>query len=628
MMKFYTFFFAKFFLPILIMAMCLLMPVGTYAQSKKEARKIRETAQRIKDNTDYYWGEGSGASPWEAKRMALADLQSHIFVEVKSSTNISISNRQTGNEAASQNQAGFDIETRTGGVLTNTQTFVLAEKPEWRVIQYVERKEVQAIFDKRKERINMYVGKARLGEDTGRLNDALRYYYWAFCLLKTMPLTEEVAVSDQYNQKHLALDYIPERIDDITRNLKLKGSLLDAGEVFIEATYKDCPVTRLDFSYGSEMVQMANGVAKLELSADMNTGRLPIDLEYSYEELSQRDSEDLYLMVKRMKGSNVFPSIHKTIAIENKKQQDVAQPVSVRLSDGADNASNREKMQAQLSALLTELNQAAASGLPPRLEQLAMTEQARTALENLWENASFQCVNTDYVQSCLADASGYEVRGIAITQKVGSSQRERLGELCINFSNDGTITSVHKTLGTDTYRDIFDKSRDTTDLHRKTEILNFVEKFRSYYDEKDIESLRQIFSDDALIITGRVITRKTYQSDRPVLKQDVVYRRQNKTQYLDNLARIFQNNRYIRLTFSDVKIYGHKSKPNWYGVSLRQNWRSSTYEDDGYLFLLWEFPEDGRGLPVIHIRTWQPEWVGNRRLSKNEVFNINNFLIP
>ena len=624
----------KLCLPLLVAALFMTAPAECDAQSKKERRKLEARAQAIKENKSFYWGEGYGPTLGEAKRMALEDLQSHIFVEVNSSGNINISQRQNGGDVKSRSASDINIETRTGGVLTNTFYITLAELPEWRVLQYVECKEVQAIFDKRKERVNMYVGKARFGEDTGRINDALRYYFWAFCLLKTLPPTEEVTVSDQYNQKHPAITYIADRIDAITRNLNMKGILMDDGEVSIKATYKDRAVASLDFfciSGGrrSEMVQMGNGVAKMQLPPGVDTDNLQIDLEYTYEERSQRDSEDLYLAVKRMKDRNAFPDVHKTIAVERKKpKQDTLQYVNVRLTDGTGSAGTRTKMQAELSSLLTEMSKATASGQPLCLEGVDMTDQARTALVNLWENSSFQCVNADIVQSCLSDASGYEVRGIPVMQQQDGGQKQQLGELCVNFSLTGTITSVHMAMNTDTYREVVDYSRDDTDLRRKTEILNFVEKFRSYYDEKDIESLRQIFSDDALIITGRVITRKTYNGDKPVMKQDVIYRRQNKAQYLNNLERTFQNNRYIHLTFDDVEVYGHKSKPNWYGVALRQNWKSSNYEDDGYLFLLWEFPEDNEGQPVIHVRTWQPEWVGKRKLTKNEIFTIDSFLIP
>ena len=51
-----------------------------------------------------------------------------------------------------------------------------------------------------------------------------------------------------------------------------------------------------------------------------------------------------------------------------------------------------------------------------------------------------------------------------------------------------------------------------------------------------------------------------------------------------------------------------------------------TYEDDGYLLLIWEF-HDGED-PVIHYRTWQPDRIGSHTLTKEEIINIMDFNIP
>lgn len=314
-----------------------------------------------------------------------------------------------------------------------------------------------------------------------------------------------------------------------------------------------------------------------------------------------------------------------------------AQQVTFRFSDGIEDMSLKQRMQEQISQLLTEINRAAAAERPLQLDAVKMTPQARKSLESLWNGtSSFRCEYTENARPCLRDVSGYEVRGIAVTMLNRQLRGDRLREVCINLSADGTITSVHMALKNNMYLDLLANSRDVTDMRRKLEIMNFVDKFRSYYDEKDLDALQQIYSDDALIITGRVITRKTYVGDKPTIRKEVAYRRQNKEEYLNNLKDVFAKNTYIHLTFDDVKIYGHKSKANWYGVSLRQNWRSTNsrtwsnvnYEDDGYLFLLWEFPDGDDAPPVVHVRTWQPEWVDKQRLSSDSVFNINDFLIP
>ena len=42
-----------------------------------------------------------------------------------------------------------------------------------------------------------------------------------------------------------------------------------------------------------------------------------------------------------------------------------------------------------------------------------------------------------------------------------------------------------------------------------------------------------------------------------------------------------------------------------YGVQLKQGWNSSTYSDEGYLFLMIDFTNPKE--PIIHVRAWQPE---------------------
>ena len=125
-------------------------------------------------------------------------------------------------------------------------------------------------------------------------------------------------------------------------------------------------------------------------------------------------------------------------------------------------------------------------------------------------------------------------------------------------------------------------------------------------------------------------------SDMGPAKAKVEYKQQNKTQYLNNLKRAFARNKYIDVKFSEIGENGEDSgcgtvtrsanNKNMYGVRLRQEWKSSNYSDDGYVFLLWEFKEGTS--PVVHVRTWQPDMIGSRKLDEDEVFNENDFFIP
>ena len=158
-----------------------------------------------------------------------------------------------------------------------------------------------------------------------------------------------------------------------------------------------------------------------------------------------------------------------------------------------------------------------------------------------------------------------------------------------------------------------------TDASRRRQILNYCEHLRTAYTTKDIDFLRQVFSDEALIIVGNVVkesaTTASIGSD-----SRVTYALHTKRDYLSRLAKVFAINKTVDVKFSDFRIMRHPTKDGIYGVSLRQRYSSDRYSDDGWLFLLWDFRNPS--MPLIHVRTWQPSaTVG----SSEGVIDISDF---
>lgn len=307
-----------------------------------------------------------------------------------------------------------------------------------------------------------------------------------------------------------------------------------------------------------------------------------------------------------------------------------AQNYTLRIHGGVTDGALKQKMEQGISALLTEISQAKTADRPLSLQKIKMTENAKASLNRLWDSYHFQCNYEENVERCLTDVNGYEIRNIPITlQPMGSGYTgEKEKELTVSLTRDGIISGVHMALSNNAFHNVVNKGLDVTDTRRRLEILNFVESFRSYYDEKDIASLQQVYSDDALIITGRVIQRRTYQNDQPTLKPEVVYSKKNKEQYLKSLENTFRRNKFIKVTFDSIQVVRHPAKPNFYGVTLHQNWKSSSYQDDGYVFLLWEFKDENDEHPIVHVRTWQPDRIGSKPLAQKEIFTIDDFFIP
>lgn len=161
------------------------------------------------------------------------------------------------------------------------------------------------------------------------------------------------------------------------------------------------------------------------------------------------------------------------------------------------------------------------------------------------------------------------------------------------------------------------------DSENRRMILNYVEHLRTSYTTKDIDFLEQLFSENALIIVGTVV--HTSQKETGYLSPaQVLYNVRNKRQYLDKLRQVFKANQNIDVRFSNFRIMRHPTMKGIYGVSLRQQYQSDIYSDDGYLFLLWDFRDETA--PKIHVRTWQPHMqTDHTPLPEDEIFNINNF---
>ena len=301
--------------------------------------------------------------------------------------------------------------------------------------------------------------------------------------------------------------------------------------------------------------------------------------------------------------------------------------VQLVINDGISDLQLKQRMQKAVSFVMTEINRSYEEN-QGHLDFPAnyMQQEAQSELNQLWQNDRMRCVEEEIVKRVLTTRQGYQVRGIPLI--VNSAQGgDELGyqEAVVNFDEQGVITSFYYTINPELYSQLrmdqmSNPKYEVSDIKDRMMILDYVEQFRTSYNTKDINFLEQVFSDDALIITGRVISRK---KDNIALPDKIVYKKQSKQEYLTNLRRTFANNAYIRVTFDDIKVLRHPVNPHFYGVTLHQGYTSSRYHDEGYLFLLWDFTNENQ--PQIHVRTWQPDQLNGSRIPDDEIFSLNDF---
>ena len=300
-----------------------------------------------------------------------------------------------------------------------------------------------------------------------------------------------------------------------------------------------------------------------------------------------------------------------------------ADNVSFSVSDGIDNATIKSKIESSVSKMLTEINAAQEAGRNLNFSAMGVGQRVQMSMAMLWENSPFKCTDDDIVEHCITTGTGYQVRNIPLEMKPTGEREfneDEYQEAVISFDKQGNVESFYLSISMNLYMNVIKSNLELTDLRRRQLILDYVEEFRTAYNQKDINFLNQVFSDDALIITGTVIQQKHSEGfSTPKIK----YNKQTKEQYIKNLRGVFARNSYIKVTFDEIEVMRHPVNPNFYGVTLLQGWTSGKYHDDGYLFLLWDFTNESA--PQIHVRTWQPDKIGGKPLPKDEVFSLSDF---
>ncbi len=301
-----------------------------------------------------------------------------------------------------------------------------------------------------------------------------------------------------------------------------------------------------------------------------------------------------------------------------------AQKVNFEFSDGIDDGPLKTKMEQQVASLLTAINAANTSGGDVNFTGIDVTDDASASLTMTWEQVHFAIEDDDIVDHCIGlpgKSGGYRVQniGVLMNPKPESGyDGEKRREIYIDLDKSGRIVDFNFTIGMNMYTEILKKGEELGDLDRRLQIIDWCEHFAKAYCDKNMKFMQTIFSDDAIIITGKT-TMQRVRTDMGMKDQaKVKYVQQTKAQYLSNLSKVFNSNSYVNVKFDDYKVIRHGAKPNYYGVTLRQKWHTARYSDEGTVFLIWDFTNEDA--PRILVRTWQP--------STEKAFKMGDFKLP
>lgn len=296
-----------------------------------------------------------------------------------------------------------------------------------------------------------------------------------------------------------------------------------------------------------------------------------------------------------------------------------AQSVQVSLLSGAE-GNLKSKIETGTSQLLNELESKGHQG-SSIASISALTPEGMQSLQELWATEAFFPLELEIFGNLLKSPNGYQLREVPVQLWKSKSPEE----LVISYNAQGLITDIRFAVTQHQYAQVMNAGKGVTDFRRRQYVLDFVENFRTAYNRKDLGFIRKVFSDNALIIVGKVLqdVPNTEGTTMGLDSKRVVLVTSNKKQYLSQLESTFKRNQSIRVTYDSINVqqHPHPSKEEWYGVTLKQHWVSSQYSDTGYVFLLIDFTNEQT--PTIWVRSWQP----SKETRPADVLSLGDFEI-
>ena len=300
-----------------------------------------------------------------------------------------------------------------------------------------------------------------------------------------------------------------------------------------------------------------------------------------------------------------------------------------KIVDGISNENVKATMENFVNDMIESFNTAASNDSKSvKLSKDHFTSEAIKEIGLIWKSSAMTCPPVNIMSKCLKTKNGYQVRGIPVDLKE-ADEGEKRQELTVDFLPDGTISGVAIAIEMHRYDQIMAEKSSDIDYARRQVIVDFVENFRTAYNRKDLKLLTSVYSDKALIITGKVISEKPNSDiDHMTLNNNkVVYIKQSKQEYLRNLGNVFKSTKFINVKFDEIDVVQHPKYDDIYGVTLKQYWHTDRYKDEGYLFLMIDFRDADN--PLIQVRTWQPylDKQGQVVTKKNDVYHLGSFRI-
>ena len=592
------------------MILMLLLPLTSLAQTAEER------AEQMKANAEYICGEGWGDTYNSADQAALADLISKISLNISNSFEIKEEEFNTNSSFDSKTAITSVMNSYAQATLTNTFNLVISNTPQTHVLRYIRKSEVNKIFDERKEKVFDYVRSAMRAEEKAKIDDALRNYYWAFAMVRSLQYPNSVKMTIDGVQR-LLVTWIPQQIEEIMSNLSTKIASKDGNEINLFIKYKGEPVTSLDYTYfdgqtWSNLYSAKDGMGIVELRPGVEINSLQLKYEYEYADQCQIDKE-LESVMQLFKGTSFknasvyINNLDKKSAVSSEAKKEFEKSVKTESAANLETLSKVEN-EKELAGIMTRVINAIKAKDYDSVSDCS-SEDGLEMYKKLLNYGQARLLG-DPQFSFYTMGKRVVCRSIPMAFSFKNNRRKFVEDVTFTFDENKKIECVAFGLGSQAKTDIFNKGVGAWSDYAKMVIATFLENYKTAFALKRLDYLESVFDDNATIITGHIIKKapKVAMEGESFINSNnklIKYTRQTKSEYMRKLKMCFQSNQFINIRFADNDVVKMGAGGETYGIQIKQDYYSTNYGDHGYLFLMVDFNDPDN--PSIKVRTWQPD---------------------
>jgi hypothetical protein len=574
-----------------------------------------QTAEKIKKDKNYVWGESTAKTLEMADQFAMKDLVSQISTKVETSFSTVMTETNENIEEFTQSA----IKTYSNIYLTNAKRIVKSSKKKVYVFRYMEKADIEEMFNNRKIKILDYTTLAVRAEKDLRIGDAIRYYYWALALLNSHPESGKIRYHTTENEEISLLPFIQSEIDKIFTNLRFDiKQTIDKNNTktyILNVTYRNHPVTNLDYVYwtgntwsNTYSLKDGLGVAEFFEGQAKDLSQLRIKTEYTYYAQSISDPEIRSVLemayLPRIKNAEITINLkHENEAMPMLTSQPVLNSISIYKKD---TATEEKYSKSEIIKSVTLLNQAIISKNISNIENL-FTEQGLESYNKIINYGNAKLLPSNDSIEYVKINNEMMVRSTPMLFNFPNSNRSFVEDVVYVFDQFGKICNVNFALSQKAINDILSRSDRFGTKEDKYFLIHFLENYKTAYSLEDLDYIEKVFSEDALIIVGTVLEKAEPIDGMYMMldNENVKYTKYSKEEYIEHLSDAFESKEYINIQFEENEIKKTGGDEKIYGIQIAQNYYSDNYSDKGYLFLMIDLNDTIN--PKIYVRTWQPK---------------------